>query len=71
MISRLCSAATSISHLLSEEDLCFVIKQEIGPLIKDSDFESMYKDGGRPPVSPRMLTLVLLISIYLYRIVSN
>lgn len=51
----------TLSHLLSDDDLCFVIKQEIGPLIKDSDFESMYKDGGRPPVSPRMLILVLLM----------
>ena len=50
-----------LSHLLGPDDLCYVIKEEIGPLIKDSDFECMYKDGGRPPISPRMLTLVLLM----------
>lgn len=51
----------TLSHLLDADDLCYVIKQEISPLIKDSDFESMYKDGGRPPISPRMLILVLLM----------
>ncbi len=51
----------SLSHLLDSEDLCFVIKEEIGPRLKDSDFEAMYKDGGRPPVSPRLLILVLLM----------
>lgn len=50
-----------LSHLLEPDDLCYVIKQEICPLIRDSDFEDMYKDGGRPPVSPRLLILVLLM----------
>ena len=51
----------SLSHLLEPEDLCYVIKEELVPLIKDSDFEDMYKDGGRPPISPRLLVLVLLM----------
>lgn len=51
----------TLSHLLSPDDLCYVIHKEISPLIKDSDFESMYKDGGRPPISPRLLVLVLLM----------
>lgn len=51
----------SLSYLLDPEDLCYVIKQEIAPLIKDSDFEDMYKNGGRPPISPRLLVLVLLM----------
>ena len=51
----------TLTHLLEIDDLCYVIKQEISPLIKDTDFESMYKDGGRPPISPRMLILVLLM----------
>lgn len=51
----------TLSHLLGPDDLCYVIQKEISPLIKDSDFESMYKDGGRPPISPRLLVLVLLM----------
>lgn len=51
----------SLGHLLEPDDLCHVIKKEIAPRIKDSDFEDMYKDGGRPPVSPRLLILVLLM----------
>ena len=50
-----------LTHLLEPDDLCYVIKEEIGPRLKDSDFEDMYKDGGRPPVSPRLLILVLLM----------
>lgn len=51
----------SLSHLLEPTDLCYVIKSEIGPRLKDSDFEEMYKDGGRPPISPRLMILVLLM----------
>ncbi len=58
---NLFSSDISLSYLLEPDDLCFVIKEEIGPLIKDSDFEDMYKDGGRLPVSPRLLILVLLM----------
>lgn len=29
----------SLSHLLETDDLCYVIKEEIGPRLKDSDFE--------------------------------
>ena len=51
----------TLAHLLGPDDLCYVIQKEISPLIKDSDFESMYKEGGRPPISPRLLVLVLLM----------
>ena len=37
-----------LTHLLEPDDLCYVIKEEIGPRLKGSDFEDMYKDGGRP-----------------------
>ena len=52
----------SLSHLLESTDLCYVIKSEIGPHLKDRDFEEMYKDGGRLPISPRLMILVLLIN---------
>lgn len=51
----------TLFHLLEPSDLCFIIKEEIADRIKDSDFEDMYKDGGRPPISPRLLVLVLLM----------
>lgn len=47
--------------LLSPEDLCTTIRDEISPLIRDTDFEEMYKDGGRPPVSPRVLVLTTIM----------
>lgn len=50
-----------LARLLEPDDLCSTIKKEISPLFKDSDFEEMYKDGGRPPVSPRLLMLTLLM----------
>ena len=50
-----------LAELLEPDDLCSTIKKEISPLIKDSDFEEMYKEGGRPPVSPRVLILTLLM----------
>lgn len=49
------------SDFLEPKDMCMIIKNEISPLIKDSDFEDMYKDGGRPPISPRILALTLLM----------
>ncbi|MBI4405531.1 MAG: transposase [Deltaproteobacteria bacterium] len=50
-----------LAGLLEPDDLCSPIKKEISPLVRDSDFEEMYKDGGRPPVSPRLLILTLLM----------
>ena len=50
-----------LAGLLEPDDLCSTVKKEISPLIKDSDFEEMYKEGGRPPVSPRVLILTLLM----------
>ena len=50
-----------LGGLLEPDDLCSTIRKEISPLVKDSDFEEMYKDGGRPPISPRILILTLLM----------
>lgn len=49
------------SDFLEHKNMCTVIKNEIAPLIKDTDFEDMYKDGGRPPISPRVLASTLLM----------
>ena len=59
---NLVGSDTFLSQLLEQDDLCFTVQQEISPLVKDSkdsDFEAMYRDGGRPPVSPGLLVLVL------------
>jgi hypothetical protein len=39
-----------MSGFLREEDLCSTLKREIVPLIRQEDFEDMYKEGGRPPL---------------------
>ena len=58
---NLFSTDQTVSGFLEPDDLCWTIKREIVPLIKDSDFEKMYKDGGRTPISPRILVLTLLM----------
>jgi transposase len=47
-----------MSGFLREEDLCSTLKREIVPLIRQEDFEDMYKEGGRPPLSPKVLLMV-------------
>lgn len=49
-----------LPEFLREEDLSATIKKEIIPLLDLKDFEGMYKDGGRPPVSPIILLTVTL-----------
>ena len=49
------------SEMLKPDDLCYTIKNEIAPLISNTDFGEMYKKGGRPPVSPKILLLVTLM----------
>lgn len=49
------------SEMLNPDDICYTIKNEIVPLISNTDFEEMYKDGGRPPVSPKTLLLVTIM----------
>ena len=38
-----------------------ICQEVIFPKIKDTDFEDMYKEGGRPPVSPRVLMCVTIL----------
>jgi len=52
---------------LEESDRSYTILREIAPLIKDTDFEDMYREGGRPPVSPRVLLLTTIMQ-YLERL---
>ena len=49
-----------MDDFLKSDDICFTIQKEIAPLIDITDFEEMYREGGRPPVSPRILILVLI-----------
>lgn len=50
-----------MGDFLRETDLCFLIKNEIEPIIRVEDFEGMYNEGGRNPVSPKTLLLVLIM----------
>ncbi len=44
-----------LADFLRPGDICFTIQEEIAPKINLDDFEDMYKDGGRPPMSPKVL----------------
>ena len=55
------SADRIMDDFLKSDDICFTIQKEISPLIDITDFEGMYQEGGRPPVSPRLLILVLIM----------
>jgi transposase len=37
------------------------VQRRLAPMLKDEDFEGLYKNGGRPPVSPKILALVSLL----------
>lgn len=50
-----------MDDFLKSDDICFTIQKEIAPLVDIIDFEEMYREGGRPPVSPRILILVLIM----------
>lgn len=56
-----------LGDFLRSDDLCFTIQKEIAPRIQLLDFENMYSEGGRPPVSPKVLVLVLILQ-YLERL---
>jgi transposase len=55
------SADRIMDDFLKSGDLCFTIQKEIAPLVDVTDFEEMYLEGGRPPISPRILILVLIM----------
>ena len=48
-------------HLLRKGDICFVLKNEIAPTVKVSDFSSMQKEKGRQQICPKTLTLITLL----------
>lgn len=50
-----------MSNFLREEDLCSTVKKDIAPLVRVSDFAEMYKEGGRPPLCPKVLIIVTLL----------
>ena len=50
-----------LNGFLREDDICFTIQNEIAPLINLEDLEDMYKEGGRRPVSPKILLLVTIL----------
>lgn len=50
-----------LDGFLREDDLCHTLMIEIAPRIKLEDFEDRYKEGGRPPVNPKVMLLVLIM----------
>lgn len=50
-----------LDGFLREDDLCHTLMNEIAPRIKLEDFENMYMEGGRPPINPKVLLLVLIM----------
>jgi transposase len=45
---------------LRQEDLSATVMREIVPLIRHEDFADMYREGGRPPLSPKVLLMVTI-----------
>jgi transposase len=58
---KLFGADMIYSEMLTPDDICYTIKNEIAPLISNTDFGEMYKEGGRPPVPPKILLLVTIM----------
>jgi transposase len=58
---RLFSAKNLYADLLREGSAEMAVQRHLAPMLADEDFEAMYKDGGRPPVSPKILALVSLL----------
>ena len=50
-----------VKDLLKEKDICYTLKNEIAPLIKDTDFSDMYSNKGRIPISPKILLLTTIM----------
>ena len=41
-------------------------KEIVSPLMDELDFEAMYcQDNGRPPISPKLLAMVLLLQFHI------
>lgn len=52
-------------RLIPADNFYRKFKEIVSPLIKDEDFDSMYcKDNGRPPISPSLLAMALIIQFY-------
>jgi transposase len=58
---QLFGADLMLRDFLRPNDLCFTLQMEIIPRIKLADFESMYSEKGRPPVSPVVLIVILIL----------
>lgn len=58
---RLFSADNLYSDLLREGSAEMAVYRHLAPMMKDEDFAAMYKEGGRPPISPKCLALVCIL----------
>lgn len=67
---QLFEADLMLRDFLRPDDLCFTLQKEIIPRIKLSDFESMYSEKGRPPVSPVVLIVILILQ-YIERLTDR
>lgn len=59
-----------LNDFLRPGDLCSTIQTELAPKIKLQDFKGMYRESGLPPVSPKVLLLVLIMQ-YLERLTDS
>lgn len=58
---NLFSADNMYADLLREGSAELAVYRHLAPIMKDEDFAAMYKEGGRPPISPRILALVCIL----------
>ena len=58
---RLFSADNLYADLLREGSAEMAVYRHLAPMMKDEDFAAMYKEGGRPPISPKCLALVSIL----------
>ena len=56
-----------LPDFLRADDVCYTVHKEIAPRILISDFADMYSEEGRPPVSPKIMVLILILQ-YLERL---
>lgn len=52
-----------LPNFIDKDKVLKVFDEVIASRIRDTDFEEMYKEGGRPPVSPRLLAILTLLQV--------
>lgn len=58
---NLFSADNMYADLLRDGSAEMAVYRHLAPMLKDEDFAALYKEGGRPPISPKQLALVCIL----------